>query len=76
MDACDRKDTVELRFEAPREYVQTLDAESLSRNLTRGQVMNELVADLHRRRRRFHMVLTRLTRGNPVDSGIDGDDAA
>lgn len=67
-----RRDSVELRTDIPADVAETLDAESLAEGITRGQLVNRLLGDWHQRRRHAHMVLARLTRGNPGDAEEGG----
>ena len=74
MDAA--RDSVELRTEIPVSVAETLDAESLAEGLTRGQLVNRLLADWHARRRHAHSLLARVTRRHPAAAEEDGKGAA
>lgn len=71
MDA-GRRDSVELRTDIPADVAETLDAESLAEGLTRGQLVNRLLGDWHQRHRHAHMLMSRITRGNPGDAEDGG----
>lgn len=65
-------DAVELRCEIPQEVADTLDAESIAEGLTRGQMVNRVLGDWHRRRRHALTVLQAVTRINPGDADGGG----
>ena len=59
-------DAVELRGPCPRAIVDVLDAVSASRNLTRMQLVNEVLGEYARQRRHEWMVAARVLRLNPA----------
>lgn len=58
--------SVELRTEIPLDVAETLDAESLAEGITRGQLVNRLLGEWHRRRRHAYSVLAAVSRRNPA----------
>lgn len=63
---------VELRGPCPRETVDVLDAISMARNLTRTQMVNEILGEWARRIQHEHMVLARTMRVIPPDAESNG----
>lgn len=62
---------VELRGDCPRAIVNVLDAFSLARDMTRTQLVNEILGDWAAKRRHELQMLTKLDSG-VTPAGADG----
>lgn len=64
--------TVELRGQCPREVVDVLDAVALARDIERTELVNEVLKEYAARMVHLANVVSRVTRGNPALSDING----
>lgn len=72
----DAGNSTELRTECPREVVDVLDAVSLAKRLTRGQMVVAILSDWARDRQHEASLIARLGRGNPAEPAGDGKQRA
>lgn len=64
--------TVEVRQDTQKWIVDLLDANSQADNRTRGQLVNEILADWARAEAHKWRLIHRITGGNPGDPDTDG----
>jgi hypothetical protein len=63
---------VELRGMCPKDVIDILDAVSLARDIQRTELVNEVLREYAARMAHLAMVVSRVTRGNPVLADANG----
>jgi hypothetical protein len=65
--------SAELRGECPREILDVLDAISTARDMTRTQLVNEVLGNWARQVRHEHMIVARVCGVIPAESDTAGE---